>query len=134
MMSKRLNRGGVIINVSSVEAILPFKGDLEHYTFSKAGIIALTRALAKEYGKHNFRLNVILPGGIITPGIQHIANKIYGLRFDLLREGLEFRRRIPLGRFGEPDEVAKMTLVLASDISSYVTWAIIAIDGGFLSA
>jgi len=134
MIERNMRKGGVIVNVSSIEAILPFKNDLAHYNLSKAGVIALTRTLAKEYGKHNFRINVILPGGIMTPGIERLARKIYALRLDLLKEGLDFRRRIPLGRFGEPDEVAKMALVLASDLASYVNGAVIAVDGGFLSA
>jgi NAD(P)-dependent dehydrogenase (short-subunit alcohol dehydrogenase family) len=134
MIERNRHKGGVIVNIGSIEAILPFKKDLAHYNLSKAGVIALTRTLAKEYGKLNFRINVILPGGIMTPGIERLVRKIYGLKLDLLKEGLDFRRRIPLGRFGEPDEVAKMTLVLSSDLASYVNGAIIAVDGGFLSA
>jgi len=67
MIRRRLKRGGVIINISSIEAILPFAEDLVPYDISKTGVIALTRALAKQYGKNGFRINVIVPGGITTP-------------------------------------------------------------------
>ncbi len=62
MIRRRLKRGGVIINIGSIEAILPFAKDLVPYSISKAGVIALTRALAKEYGNRGFRINVIIPG------------------------------------------------------------------------
>jgi 3-oxoacyl-[acyl-carrier protein] reductase len=62
MIGKRIKSGGVIINVGSIEAVVPFKEDLAHYSVSKAGVIALTRALAKEHARHGFRVNAILPG------------------------------------------------------------------------
>ena len=134
MIRKRLKVGGVIINVGSIEAVLPFKDDLAHYSVSKAGVIALTRALAKEHGRDGFRINAILPGGIVTRGTKAVAKGIFRLRFDLLKTGIEFRQRLPIGRLGQPDEVACMALVLASDLSSYVHGAAIPIDGGFLAA
>lgn len=134
MIERRLKKGGVIINVGSIEAMLPFKEDLAHYSVSKAGVIALTRALAKEYGKHNFRINAILPGGIMTPGVKNRIKEIFKLKLGLIKSAVEYRQRVPLGRFGKQDEVACMVLVLASDISSYVHGALIPIDGGFLSA
>ncbi len=129
----RGNRGGVIINVGSIEALLPFKTDLAHYTMTKAGVLALTRALAKDYGKH-FRVNALVPGGILTPGVKEVAKDIFHLHFDVVKAGVEFRARLPIGRFGRADEVARMALVLASDLASYVQGALIAVDGGFLSA
>jgi NAD(P)-dependent dehydrogenase (short-subunit alcohol dehydrogenase family) len=134
MIGKRLKLGGVIINVGSIEAVLAFKEDLAHYSVSKAGVIALTRALAKEHGKHGFRINAILPGGIITPGTKAVAKEVFRFKFDLLKTGVEFRQRLPIRRPGRPDEVACMALVLASDLSSYVHGATIPIDGGFLAA
>lgn len=133
MIGKRLKRGGVIVNVGSIEAVLSFKDDLAHYSVSKAGVIALTRALAKEHGKHGFRINAIVPGGIVTQGTKRAAKGI--LRFDLglIKTGIEFKQRLPIGRLGQPDEVARMALVLASDIASYVHGAAIPIDGGFLA-
>lgn len=131
---KRKKMGGVIINVGSIEAVIPFKEDLAHYSVSKAGVIALTRALAKESGKDGFRINAILPGGIITRGTKSAAKEIFRLKLGLLKTGIEFRQRLPMGRLGKPDEVARMALVLASDLSSYVHGAAIPIDGGFLAA
>jgi NAD(P)-dependent dehydrogenase (short-subunit alcohol dehydrogenase family) len=134
MLKRRIKKGGVIINVGSIEAILPFREDLTHYDISKAGIIALTRSLAAEYGKCGFRINAILPGGIITSGMKQVAKELAKFKFDIIRSGIEFRQRLPLGRFGKPDEVALMVLVLVSDLSSYVQGTLVCVDGGFLSA
>lgn len=133
MLRRNAARGGVIINVGSIEALLPFKDGLAHYAISKAGVIALTRALAKEYGRR-FRVNAIIPGGIVTSGTKTAAKRIAKLELGLIKDGLAFRQRLPLGRFGRPDEVARIALVLASDLSSYVHGALIPVDGGFLSA
>lgn len=134
MISKRLKLGGVIINVGSIEALVAFKEDLAHYSMSKAGVMALTRSLAKEYGKQGFRINALVPGGIVTPGTKSKAGQGI-IRFDwgLIKTGIEFKWRLPIGRLGQPDEVARMALVLASDLSSYVHGAAIPVDGGFLA-
>ena len=134
MIRSRSKLGGVIINVGSIEAVLPFKEDLTAYNISKAGVMSLTRALAKEYGKSGFRINAIIPGGVMTSGVKNVAKGIYKLKLGLIKSGIEFKQRLPLGRFGQPDEVARMALVLASDLSSYVHGALIPVDGGFLSA
>jgi len=134
MIRRRLKLGGVIVNVGSIEAILPFKEDLAHYSVSKAGVIALTRALAREFGRKGFRVNAVVPGGIATEGTKAVARGIFRLQLSLLKEGILFQQRLPLGRIGQPDEVARMVLVLASDLSSYVHGAVIPVDGGFLSA
>lgn len=134
MIRRRLRKGGVIINVGSIEAILPFEKDLSHYNISKSGVISMTRTLAKEYGRRGFRINAIIPGGIMTPGVRSVAKDIYKLKIGLIKSGLEFKSRLPLGRFGDPDEVARVALFLASDLSTYVHGALIPVDGGFLSA
>ncbi|MGZ4851393.1 MAG: SDR family NAD(P)-dependent oxidoreductase [Candidatus Bathyarchaeia archaeon] len=134
MIKARMKKGGVIINLGSVEAVLPFKDDLVPYGLSKVGIITLTRALAAEYGKHGFRINVLIPGGTFTPGTRRMAKELLKLNFGIIQSGLEYRQRLPLGRMGKPDEIARMALVLACDLSSYVHGALIAVDGGFLSA
>jgi NAD(P)-dependent dehydrogenase (short-subunit alcohol dehydrogenase family) len=134
MICRRRKLGGVIINLGSIEAILPFKEDLAHYSVSKAGVIALTRALAKEHARHGFRVNAILPGGILTPGTKAAAKGVLNFRFDLIKTGIEFMQRLPVGRVGQPDEVARIALVLASDLASYVHGAAIPVDGGFLAA
>jgi len=134
MIRRRAKRGGAIINIGSIEALMPFATGLIPYNISKAGVIALTRALAKEHSKDGFRINVIIPGGIITPGTKEVAKELAKFKFDVLKTGFDFRRRLPAGRGGQPDEVARIALVLASDLSSYVHGALIPVDGGFLSA
>jgi len=134
MIRRRLKKGGVIINISSIEAILPFAEDLVPYDISKIGVIALTRALAKQYGRNGFRINVIIPGGIRTPGTTAVAKDISRFNVGLVRTGVQFATRLPLRRGGQPDEVARIAVVLASDLSSYVHGALIPVDGGFLSA
>ena len=134
MIKARLKRGGVIINVASVEAVLPFKEDLVPYGLSKIGVIMLTRSLAAEYGRHGFRINALVPGGVLTPGTKSLAKEVLKLNIGIIQSGLEYRQRLPMGRLGKPDEIARMALVLACDLSSYVHGTLIAVDGGFLSA
>jgi len=130
-------KGGVIVNMGSIEAILPFKDDLSHYSISKAGVIALTRALAREHARHGFRVNVILPGGIVTEGTKSVAKELLSFRsfrFGLLKTGFEFASRLPAGRGGKPDEVARVALFLGSELASYMHGVVVPVDGGFLSA
>ena len=134
MIRKRLKRGGVIINIGSIEAIVPIAEDLIPYDISKTGVIAMTKALAKQYGKNGFRINAILPGGITTPGTKAVAKEVARFKMGPLKTGIELAMRLPLRRGGQPDEVACIALVLASDLSSYVHGALIPVDGGFLSA
>ena len=133
-IKKREKRGGVIVNVGSIEALLPFKEDLAPYTISKAGVLALTRSLARDYGKKGFRVNALVPGGIITPGTKNVAKNVLKLDLGLVKTGYDFMTRLPLNRMGKPDEVARMALVLSCDLSSYMNGALVPVDGGFLSA
>ena len=134
MIEARKKKGGVIINVSSIEAILPFKKGMVHYDTSKAGVIGLTRSLARDFGDKGFRINVLLPGGIITQGTKGAATEFFKGNISLAKTGYDFLTRIPMARLGEPDEIARATLFLALDLSSYITGALLAVDGGFLSA
>jgi NAD(P)-dependent dehydrogenase (short-subunit alcohol dehydrogenase family) len=134
MIRRRLKQGGVIINLGSIEAIIPFKDDLAHYSISKSGVIALTRALAREHGKDRFRINALMPGGILTEGTKAAAKQVLKLDFGLIKDSIKFRQRLPIGRMGEPEEVAAVALFLASDLASYVHGAAIPVDGGFLAA
>ncbi len=134
MLKARIKQGGVIINVGSVEAVMPFKEDLVPYGLSKVGVLILTRALAAEYGRHDFRINALVPGGVFTPGTKKLAKEVLKFNVGIIQSGLEYRQRLPMGRLGKPDEIARMALVLASDLSSYVHGTLIAVDGGFLSA
>ena len=74
-IKRRGSKGGVIVNISSIEAMIPFKEDLAHYSISKAGVMALTRSLARDYGRKGFRVNCVLPGAIRTPGTENLVKK-----------------------------------------------------------
>ena len=129
----RKDKGGVIINVSSIEAFLPFARGLAHYDAAKMGVVALTRAIARDYGK-KIRANVVVPGGIETEGVKKLKKEaIMKLDMEKISISFNFNARLPMGRFGEPDEVARVMLFLASDMASYVNGAVIPVDGGFLS-
>ena len=134
MIKSRLKKGGVIINVGSIEAVMPLKEGLSHYGISKAGIMVFSRSLASEYGKHGFRINVLVPGGIWTEGTKSLAKEALNFKFDAVKIGFEYSIRNPSKRMGSPDEIARMALVLASDLSSYVNGTLVVVDGGFLSA
>lgn len=135
MIRYRKRKGGVIVNFGSIEAILPFKVDLTQYSLSKIGVIALTRDLAREFSSKGFRVNAILPGGIISNGTRAAAKSVLTkLQLGLISDGYNFIQRVPARRLGDPDEVARMVLMLCCDFSSYVHGALIPVDGGFLSS
>ena len=114
-------RGGKIINISSAAGILGEQGFLP-YCVSKAGVMTLTRVLAYEWSKHNIIVNAIAPGfvagGMNTP----ILNK------EILVSGLT--QQVPLKRLGNPEEIVKIALFLASEDSSYINGTTIVADGG----
>ena len=131
----RRRKGGVIINVSSVEALVPLRDDLIPYGIAKAGILALTRGLAHAYGRDGFRVNALAPGAIRTPGTNRLRGAaMRGLDVDLIKTGIQFGTRLALGRWGQADEVARVALFLASDLASYVHGVMIPVDGGFLAS
>jgi NAD(P)-dependent dehydrogenase (short-subunit alcohol dehydrogenase family) len=132
---RRKKRNGIIVNVSSIEAIMPFKEDVVAYGMSKAGVISLTRSIARDYGRKGFRSNVVLPGAIKTEGTNSLIKKtIQNLDFKLVNVGYLFNKRLAMGRWGKPEEVAKVILFLSSDLASYVQGAMLPVDGGFLSS
>ncbi len=112
-------QGGNIVNLSSVSGIHPMPGQV-NYASSKAGIIGFTKALAKEVGPYNIRVNAVAPGFIDTEMTQKIPAK--------MREKLI--EMIPFRRFGTIEEVARIVLFLVSDESQYITGQTIQIDGG----
>ncbi|AIY88412.1 MULTISPECIES: 3-oxoacyl-[acyl-carrier-protein] reductase [unclassified Thermotoga] len=114
-------RNGSIVNVSSVVGIYGNPGQT-NYAASKAGVIGMTKTWAKELAGRNIRVNAVAPGFIETPMTEKLPEKA--------REAA--LSRIPLGRFGKPEEVAQVILFLASDESSYVTGQVIGIDGGLV--
>ncbi|MBQ3632974.1 MAG: 3-oxoacyl-[Paludibacteraceae bacterium] len=111
-------RSGAIISLSSVVGINGNAGQA-NYAASKAGIIALTKSVAKELGSRGIRANAIAPGFIITDMTKALSE-------DTLKQ---FVSMIPMRRGGEPEEVAKVALFLASDLSSYVSGQVIQVNG-----
>ncbi len=132
-VAARRRSGGRLVNVGSIEAFLPFAPGLAHYDAAKLGVVALTRAIAREYAPQ-IRANVVVPGGIATEGVKKLRRRaIRNLELAKASIAHDFGRRLPMKRFGDPDEVARVVHFLVSDQSSYVTGAILAVDGGFLS-
>lgn len=119
--------GGRIVNIASIDGLHP-TGYLAHYDASKGGLVMLTRSLALELGPRGIAVNAIAPGSINTPGAATTA-ALSG-NSAIAMEG--FLKRIPLGRVGEPDEIAKVALFLASGAADYITGELIVVDGGYL--
>jgi 3-oxoacyl-[acyl-carrier protein] reductase len=117
LMSRR--NQGVIVNMSSVAGLMGLE-NVSHYSAAKAGILGFTRAVAREVGSRNIRVNAICPGFIDTPMTQPVS--------PLMRKALT--ARTPLGRWAEPEEVAKTALFLASDDSSFFTGQWLSPNGG----
>lgn len=113
------DNGGSIVNVSSISGKVGMLGQT-NYSAVKSGIVGLSKAAAKEVGFKNVRVNAVMPGLIRTPMTE-------GMREDILEGKL---KEIPLGRPGEPSEVAQAALFLASDMSSYTTGNVIEVAGG----
>jgi NAD(P)-dependent dehydrogenase (short-subunit alcohol dehydrogenase family) len=122
--------GGCIINLASIDSIHPAHTGMTVYDASKGAVLTLTKSLAKELGPDNIRVNAIAPGGILTEGS---ISQTRGGGDQYGRAGLkEFMSRIPLGKMGIADDVGRVALFLASDLSSYMTGSMVAVDGGYL--
>lgn len=113
--------GGVILNASSVVGLYGNFGQT-NYVATKAGVIGMTKVWARELGKFNIRVNAVAPGFIMTEMVQKMPENVLA----------DMRAHTPLGRLGQPEEIANVYLWLASDESSYIHGAIISVDGGIV--
>lgn len=116
--------GGRLINLSSIRINVSSPG-LSAYASSKGGLVPLTRTLALEWAEHDVTANVIAPGYVDTPLVEYVKElpEVYA---DTLRP-------IPMGRWGKPEEVARVAVFLASEASAYITGQVIVVDGGRLA-
>jgi NAD(P)-dependent dehydrogenase (short-subunit alcohol dehydrogenase family) len=118
--------GGSIVNVASFVALMGAATPQIAYTASKGGVLSMTREIAVEFARNGVRANSLCPGPIETPLLQ-----------ELLADPARRQRRlvhIPMGRFGQAEEIAKAALFLASDESSYMTGTALVVDGGITAA
>ena len=124
--------GGRIINVTSVDALHPSAVGLAHYDASKHGLWGFTKNLALELAPHRIWVNAIAPGAIATPGVATMQVGDAGAGVDPQTILETFLAKIPMGRMGAPDDIARAALFLASDLASYITGAQLVVDGGVL--
>lgn len=117
--------GGAIVNVSSIAGLIGF-GGLPAYVASKHGMNGLTKTAALEYAQQNIRINAVCPGAIRTPMIDRITHEEQQQEDDLIA-------RHPMGRMGQPKEIAELIVWLCSDAASFVTGQMIAADGGYVA-
>lgn len=114
--------GGSVINVASFVALVGCTVPQDAYTASKGAVLALTKSLAVQFGRNNVRVNAICPGPILTPLLADL--------FPNEEEKMKRLNRIPLGRFGLPEDIAYAALYLASDESAWMTGTEFVVDGG----
>lgn len=114
---------GAIVNLASVAGTIgvPMR---TAYSFAKAGIATMTRVLACEWACHGIRVNAVAPGYVMTRLVE-------GLIAEGRIDAGQIERRTPMGRFATPEEIARVIAFLASDDASYVTGAVIPVDGGY---
>jgi len=115
-----LRDGGRIVNIASVAGMVGFHGQT-NYAAAKAGVIGMTRVLAKELARRQITANAIAPGVIQTAMLGEVKDEVKA----------EYLKQIPLGRLGQPDDVANAVLFLASDESGYITGQVLPVTGGW---
>ena len=123
-------RGGKIINITSIDAIHPSQAGLAAYDASKHGVWGFTKNAALELAKNKIWVNAIAPGGVMTQGVA--AMQSGGKVTSIERNPEPPKMEIAMGRMGVPDDIGKVALFLASDMSSYMTGSQIVVDGGYL--
>jgi 3-oxoacyl-[acyl-carrier protein] reductase len=116
-----LRDGGRIVNIASVAGLVGFHGQA-NYAAAKAGVIGMTRVLAKELARRAITVNAVAPGVIRTPMLGEIKPDVMA----------EYLKQIPLRRLGEPDDVANAVLFLASEESGYITGQVLPVTGGWV--
>ena len=114
--------GGSVVNVASFVALVGCTVPQDAYTASKGAVLALTKSLAVQFGPQHVRVNAICPGPILTPLLADL--------FPTQEEEMKRLNRIPLGRFGLPEDIVYAALYLASDESSWTTGTEFVVDGG----
>ena len=114
-----MKKGGSIINMSSISGVIGNIGQ-SNYAASKAGVIGFTKSVAREFAGRDLRINAIAPGFIKTDMTEKLSQ---GIKEDIVRN-------IPMERIGDPEEIAKVALFLASDLSSYITGQVLNVNGG----
>jgi NAD(P)-dependent dehydrogenase (short-subunit alcohol dehydrogenase family) len=119
--------GGSIVSMSSVQALTGFSG-WAAYAAAKGGINSLTQQAAVDLAPHKIRVNAVAPGTIMTP----LNEKVFAEHPDPQALIRTWNEAHPLGRFGQPEEVAEAVLFLASDRASFITGTILRVDGGLL--
>jgi len=125
-------KGGKIINISSIDALHPSMVGLAHYDASKHGVWGFTKNSALELSQHKIWVNAVAPGGIATPGVAEMQSPDSAKSPDAAKNIELFMNKIPMHKMGEPDDIGKVVLFLASDMSSYMTGSQIVVDGGVL--
>ena len=122
-------QGGKIINITSVDALHPSGVGLAAYDSSKHGLWGFTKNVALELAPHHILVNAVAPGGIATPGTGMGSGEISEAMKAIVEK---FTARIPLKKFGEADDIGKVVLFLASEMSNYMTGSQVVVDGGVL--
>lgn len=114
--------GGVILNASSVVALYGNFGQ-SNYVATKTGVIGLTKTWARELGKKNIRVNAVAPGFIATEILKDMPEKVINMMID----------KTPLGRMGQPEDIANAYLFLASEEAAFITGTVLSVDGGIIT-